>query len=75
MPTVAPTGSVFVFEVRRNLKTYVEALISLNVPSIQDAIVVGFEIGIGTFNPGITAFTRELTVKAGAYDWSWTFGE
>lgn len=72
LPTVAPTGSVYGFEVRRNLKTYVEALISLNVPAIQDAIVVGFEIGMGTLNPGITAFTRE---KAGAYDWSWTFGE
>ena len=65
---------MFGYEVRRDLKTYVEALINLNVPAIQDAIIVGFEIGMGTYNPGIPAFTRELTVKAGAYDWTWTFG-
>ena len=67
-------------EYRRSLATYVQSLSNATLTpaaaqeAINDAIIVGFQINIGSFNPRVTSVVTDLRIQAGAYDWTWQFG-
>jgi hypothetical protein len=65
----------------RNLQTYVSALLDTTTCSepncaINDAIITGIQVVLTAPGAGSawTAYTQDVRVAAGGYDWSWTFG-
>ena len=67
----------------RNLKTFVDGLLAQPVGSpgyraINDAVITGFQLTIGSGESPTTAYTAEFKVStprpSPTYSWSWDFG-
>ena len=82
LPAVRPPtmiSSANQINYRRNLRTYVNGLLSLqyNYPQsyqeVNDAILVDMMFGLGTYNPNTTAFVHEFNIQPANYSWSYSF--
>lgn len=67
----------------RDLKTFVEGLLaqpagSAGYRAINDAVITGFQLTIGSGENGVTAYTADFRVSTPRpnpiYSWAWDFG-
>ena len=66
-----PSPSTPQIDYLRSFWRYVDSLVNKNKPAIDDAVITGIQVGLGSGTPDSTSLFDQVQVVSGSYDYTY----